>query len=211
MKARTYNTAGEMRASFRSASNKRQQIVVLADLNECGLNEVAEVVLGCCDLSQHELNWIKRDILIDQLWREGKSDHEISQAVGRSPATISSWRQRNGRENLVLAQAHRKQDSKRCKTCQQMLPTTTKFFHREARCRDGFQNECKACRKNRRLEREALEKQGLKRCKTCEGVFPATLEFFYSNGRGLLQTECKTCRKAAAKRYYKQQKARTQA
>lgn len=211
MKARTYNTAGEMRASFRSASNKRQQIVVLADLNECGLNEVAEVVLGCCDLSQRELNWIKRDILIDQLWRDGKSDDEISQAVGASPATISSWRQRNGRENLVLAQAHRKQDSKRCKTCQQMLPATSKFFHREARCRDGFQNECKVCRKNRRLEREALEKQGFKRCKTCNNVYPATLEYFYSNGQGSLQPECKTCRKVTNNRKYQKQKERIQA
>ena len=208
MKARTYQTAGEMRASFRFASNKRHQIFVLSDLNECGLDEVVETVKDSCELSAEEQESIQRDVLIDQLWREGKTDAEIGEIVGMHQTSVSNWRQRNGRENLALAQALQKQDAKMCKICHKMLPATTEFFNREAKNRDGLQNECKICRKSRRLERKALEKQGLKKCKTCEEVFPATLEYFYSNGRGLLQPECKTCRKVTNNRKYQKQKAR---
>ena len=149
MKARIYHTAAEMRAIVRSAKDKASQILILADLNECSIDEVVDVVRDNCNLTESEKSNLGRFAAIERLWQQGKNDAEIACALGLTERIVNNWRSVNGRTAVG------EQRTRTCRKCGATYPATTDFFHKAGHGRHGLQAECKSCISKRYRERKA--------------------------------------------------------
>lgn len=87
---------------------------------------------------------------------------------------------------------------KRCSRCEQELPATLKYFHRDNSKKDGFRPYCKICNKHSADHFEECLPDGVKRCVRCEQALPATIVYFYyrKGAKDSLSNCCRVCRRA---------------
>lgn len=97
-------TDGEIITSYNQAKDKKAQVTVLADLNVVSVMEM--------EIHLEELGLLKRsaprppaqlkskpvldELRAMELFREGKSDLEISEMLGEPITKVKDWRRRNG-------------------------------------------------------------------------------------------------------------------
>ena len=144
-----------------------------------------------------------------QFYNEGYNDRMIAEAMHVCATAVGAWRKRNGLERSYFFR--KRKTNKTADNIEKIrkLKNLGKTDQEIGRLLGIDQQTVFLYRKQEGIE--TLPKQGIKWCKACNEFFPATPEYFYSRSPGPLDYKCKTCRKAAAKRYYQKQKARTQA
>lgn len=76
----------EIVMNYRQARDKHQQIYILADLNNCGVDMIKTIVGG----------EIKRSFeMIEKYYNQGLKDREIAALIGTEKSFVCQWRKKN--------------------------------------------------------------------------------------------------------------------
>lgn len=90
-----------------------------------------------------------------------------------------------------------------CIDCAQSFPLTDEFFQKRNK---GRSHLCRLCwSKQVKARREEGWKDGRKPCSKCKQELPATPDFFYGTPKGVLSSECRECKSAYNKEWWRSQ------
>lgn len=82
-------TADEIRVRYRQAKSPNEQIKILAELNDCPIGDIAEI------LGKKYMDKKDRYSEIERLYNEGMTDSEISKQLLCPCKNVYFWRVRN--------------------------------------------------------------------------------------------------------------------
>jgi transposase len=88
-------TENEIKRRYKDASNKTEIIQILADLNACPTANIKKIVEDIKTPVSYQMSKDERIELYMMLYKQGKTDKEISEAGGVSVQAIWQWRKNN--------------------------------------------------------------------------------------------------------------------
>ena len=122
----------EIRTSYNTAKDQREQVKILAELNAVTPSAMAAKLreLGCDvpvlqEVKQKPLR--AKEVLFDEnraraLFAEGKSDLEIAEMLGISVYAFATWRRKNGMKRPTGGELKKMEQKAKPKPCRAQMP-----------------------------------------------------------------------------------------
>ena len=95
-------TDEEIKIQYRDAKDKKKQVEILADMNLITQAEMRKKLadLGLIEpVTDYGENWHEKAM---ELYKDGKSDKQIAEVVGKCAQTIANWRKKNGLASMFV-------------------------------------------------------------------------------------------------------------